>query len=816
MQGRFTERAVKVLKLAQYEAQELGHDYIGTEHLLLGLLHEGEGVAAKALQSLKIDLTALREKIVAGVGIGKGSSSQLYYTPRAKRVMELSLAEAQELGHNYIGTEHILLGLLRESEGIAGKVLQSLGVDLMKMREVVLAMLDGGGMSGQVHGDSPRGTGKPGQNATPTLNSYSRNLNTLAQEGKIDPVIGREVEIERVIQILSRRTKNNPVLIGEPGVGKTAVAEGLAQRIISGAVPEVLIGKRVMSLNIATVVAGAKYRGEFEERLRKIIDEVRAAGDVILFIDELHTLIGAGAAEGSIDAANILKPALARGELQTIGATTLNEYKKYIEKDAALERRFQTIFVGEPTVEAAITILKGIRDKYEAFHRAKITDEAIEAAVKLSHRYIADRFLPDKAIDLMDEAASRVRLQAASHPVDMKTLEKELEKLRTEKEAAITSQEYEAAARIRDREAQLKEELSAKQTEWNERESTRIIVSADDIAQVVAAWTGVPVKKLAAEESVRLLNLETILHARVIGQEDAVRAVAKAVRRARAGLKEVKRPIGSFLFLGPTGVGKTELARALAESLFGDENAMLRFDMSEYMEKHTVSRLIGAPPGYVGFEEGGQLTDAVRRKPYAVILLDEIEKAHYDVFNILLQVLEDGRLTDSQGRTVDFKNTVIIMTSNVGAKHLKQDGQAVGFNLGNSKERDDEAAKKLVLDEVKRIFRPEFINRIDELIVFKSLGKAELVQIVDIMLSDVERRLKEMQIAIEVTTLAKEAIIKEGSDFTYGARPLKRAIQKLVEDEIAELLLKGEIVKGDRIVVENQAGKLHFSVRSEV
>ena len=816
MQGRFTERAVKVLKLAQYEAQELGHDYIGTEHLLLGLLHEGEGVAAKALQSLKIDLTALREKIVAGVGIGKGSSSQLYYTPRAKRVMELSLAEAQELGHNYIGTEHILLGLLRESEGIAGKVLQSLGVDLMKMREVVLAMLDGGGMSGQVHGDSPRGTGKPGQNATPTLNSYSRNLNTLAQEGKIDPVIGREVEIERVIQILSRRTKNNPVLIGEPGVGKTAVAEGLAQRIISGAVPEVLIGKRVMSLNIATVVAGAKYRGEFEERLRKIIDEVKAAGDVILFIDELHTLIGAGAAEGSIDAANILKPALARGELQTIGATTLNEYKKYIEKDAALERRFQTIFVGEPTVEAAITILKGIRDKYEAFHRAKITDEAIEAAVKLSHRYISDRFLPDKAIDLMDEAASRVRLQAASHPVDMKTLEKELEKLRTEKEAAITSQEYEAAARIRDREAQLKEELSAKQTEWNERESTRIIVSADDIAQVVAAWTGVPVKKLAAEESVRLLNLETILHARVIGQEDAVRAVAKAVRRARAGLKEVKRPIGSFLFLGPTGVGKTELARALAESLFGDENAMLRFDMSEYMEKHTVSRLIGAPPGYVGFEEGGQLTDAVRRKPYAVILLDEIEKAHYDVFNILLQVLEDGRLTDSQGRTVDFKNTVIIMTSNVGAKHLKQDGQAVGFNLGNSKERDDETAKKLVLDEVKRIFRPEFINRIDELIVFKSLGKAELVQIVDIMLSDVERRLKEMQIAIEVTTLAKETIIKEGSDFTYGARPLKRAIQKLVEDEIAELLLKGEIVKGDRIVVENQAGKLHFSVRSEV
>ena len=811
MQGRFTERAVKVLKLAQYEAQELGHNYIGTEHLLLGLVHEGEGVAAKALQLMQVNLDTLREKIVLGVGTGQGSAAELYYTPRAKRVMELALGEAQELGHNYIGTEHILLGLLRENEGIAAKVLQSMGADLSKVRQVVLEML-GGSIHGQnpSGGEKPRGKGNSGSMSTPTLDSYSRNLNALVEEGKIDPVIGREVEIERVIQILSRRTKNNPVLIGEPGVGKTAVAEGLAQRIVMGAVPEVLHGKRVMSLNIATVLAGAKYRGEFEERLRKIIDEVRAAGDVILFIDELHTLIGAGAAEGSIDAANILKPALARGELQAIGATTLNEYKKYIEKDSALERRFQTIFVGEPTVEAAIKILEGIRDKYEAFHRAKITDEAIEAAVKLSHRYISDRFLPDKAIDLMDEASSRVRLKASSHPVDIKSLEKELERLRLEKEAAITSQDYEAAAKIRDSELQVKDALSIKQKQWNERESTRIVVAANDIADVVAAWTGIPVKQLAAEESERLLNLENILHARVIGQDDAVKAVAKAVRRARAGLKDVKRPIGSFLFLGPTGVGKTELARALAESLFGDENAMIRFDMSEYMEKHTVSRLIGAPPGYVGFEEGGQLTDAVRRKPYAVILLDEIEKAHYDVFNILLQVLEDGRLTDSQGRTVDFKNTVIIMTSNVGAKHLKQEGKAVGFNVGSDQERDDMAAKKLVLDEVKRVFRPEFINRIDEVIVFKALGKEELVQIVDIMLQDVNKRLKEMQIVMEVTEAAKDVIIKEGSDFTYGARPLKRAIQKLVEDEIAELLLKGEIAKGDSLLVENQTGKLHF------
>lgn len=811
MQGRFTERAVKVLKLAQYEAQELGHNYIGTEHLLLGLVHEGEGVAAKALQLMQVDLNTLREKIVMGVGTGQGNANELYYTPRAKRVMELALAEAQDLGHNYIGTEHILLGLLRENEGIAAKVLQSMGADLSKVRQIVLEMI-GSSIGGQSPsgGEKPRGKGKSGNTMTPTLDSYSRNLNALVEEGKLDPVIGREVEIERVIQILSRRTKNNPVLIGEPGVGKTAVAEGLAQRIVMGAVPEVLTGKRVMSLNIATVLAGAKYRGEFEERLRKIIDEVRAAGDVILFIDELHTLIGAGAAEGSIDAANILKPALARGELQAIGATTLNEYKKYIEKDSALERRFQTIFVGEPTVEAAIKILEGIRDKYEAFHRAKITDEAIEAAVKLSHRYISDRFLPDKAIDLMDEASSRVRLKASSHPVDIKSLEKELERLRLEKEAAITSQDYEAAAKIRDSELQVKDALSIKQKQWNERESTRIVVAANDIADVVAAWTGIPVKQLAAEESERLLNLEKILHARVIGQDDAVEAVAKAVRRARAGLKEVKRPIGSFLFLGPTGVGKTELARALAESLFGDENAMIRFDMSEYMEKHTVSRLIGAPPGYVGFEEGGQLTDAVRRKPYAVILLDEIEKAHYDVFNILLQVLEDGRLTDSQGRTVDFKNTVIIMTSNVGAKHLKQEGKAVGFNVGIDKERDDMAAKKLVLDEVKRIFRPEFINRIDELIVFKALGKEELVQIIDIMLKDVNKRLKEMQIEMEVTAEAKDVIIREGSDFTYGARPLKRAIQKLVEDEIAELLLKGEITKGDSLIVESQNEKLHF------
>lgn len=810
MNSRFTARAIKVLELAQAEAAELGHSYVGTEHLLLGLVHEGEGVAAKALLSLNIGLDTVREKVESMLGQGDGSGSSFTYTPRAKRVMELALAEAQALGHSYIGTEHILLGLIRENEGIAAKVLIALGADMDTVREVVITMLGGDAANPVGSSSAGKGMGASSAKKTPALDEFGRNLNKLAEDGKIDPVIGRETIIERVIQILSRRTKNNPILIGEPGVGKTAIAEGLAQRIIQGTVPEVLADKRVVSLNMASVVAGAKYRGEFEDRLKKIIEEIHNAGDVILFIDEMHTLIGAGAAEGSIDAANILKPALARGELQAIGATTLNEYKKYFEKDAALARRFQPITVGEPSAEDAIQILLGIRDKYEAFHRAEITDEAIEAAVKLSQRYISDRFLPDKAIDLMDEASSKVRLAVVVQPESIKTVEKELENLKTEKEAAITAQEYEQAAKIRDTEAKLKAELAQKQQEWDSRESSRIVVTAEDIAAVVATWTGIPVRKLAAEESERLLKLEETLQKRVIGQAEAVNSIAKAIRRARAGLKDSKRPIGSFLFLGPTGVGKTELARALAENLFGDENAMLRFDMSEYMEKHTVSRLVGAPPGYVGFEEGGQITDAVRRKPYAVILLDEIEKAHYDVFNILLQVLEDGRLTDSQGRTVDFKNTVIIMTSNAGAKHLKQDNATVGFLTPAQIEGSAEDAKKKVREEVKRVFRPEFLNRIDEMIVFNALTKKELVQIVDIMLNDVNKRLLDLGIHMQVSEGAKAEIIKEGSDFAYGARPLKRAIQKLVEDEIAERLLQGTFKDGDIIAVDAKAGTLSF------
>lgn len=810
MNSKFTARAIKVLELAQAEAAELGHNYVGTEHLLLGLVHEGEGVAAKALLTLHIGLDTVRDKVEAMLGQGEGTATSFAYTPRAKRVMELALAESQALGHNYIGTEHILLGLMRENEGIAAKVLIALGADTATVRAVVITMLSGNIPNTAEPPASGKGSGKNQIKRTPTLDEFGRNLNKLAEDGKIDPVIGREIEIERVIQILSRRTKNNPVLIGEPGVGKTAIAEGLAQRIVQGKVPEVLAGKRVVSLNMASVVAGAKYRGEFEDRLKNIIEEIHNAGDVILFIDEMHTLIGAGAAEGSIDAANILKPALARGELQAIGATTLNEYKKYFEKDAALARRFQPITVGEPSAEDAILILHGIRDKYEAFHRAEITDAAIEAAVKLSQRYISDRFLPDKAIDLMDEASSKVRLAAVVQPEDIKVTEKELEKLKTEKEAAITGQEYEQAAKIRDTEAKLKAELEHKQQEWGKRENSRIVVNAEDIAAVVATWTGIPVKKLAAEESERLLKLEETLQKRVIGQAEAVNSIAKAIRRARAGLKDSKRPIGSFLFLGPTGVGKTELARALAQNLFGDENAMLRFDMSEYMEKHTVSRLVGAPPGYVGFEEGGQITDAVRRKPYAVILLDEIEKAHYDVFNILLQVLEDGRLTDSQGRTVDFKNTVIIMTSNAGAKHLKQDNATVGFLTPAQAAGSAEDTKKKVREEVKRIFRPEFLNRIDEMIVFNALTKKELVQIVDIMLNDVSKRLLDLGIHMQVSENAKMEIIKEGSDFAYGARPLKRAIQKLVEDEIAERLLQGAFKDGDTIIVDAQVGKLSF------
>ncbi|NLP41887.1 MAG: ATP-dependent Clp protease ATP-binding subunit [Veillonellaceae bacterium] len=810
MFSRFTERATKVLILAQQEAGKLGHDYIGTEHLLLGLIHEGEGVAAKALNSLNISLEAVRSRVEQIIGRGQSTGQQVAYTPRAKKVIELAMDEARSLGHNYVGTEHIILGLIREGEGVAAQVLASLGADINAVRQRVIELLGGFAMQGGSTPQPASGQHQQASGSTPMLDQYGRDLNKLAQAGKIDPVIGREQEIERVLQILSRRTKNNPVLIGEPGVGKTAVAEGLAQRIIDNRVPEILRGKRVISLNMAGIVAGAKYRGEFEERLKKIMDEIRQAGNVILFLDELHTLIGAGAAEGAIDAANILKPALARGELQTIGATTLNEYKKYIEKDAALERRFQPVMVGEPTVEDAIAILRGIRDKYEAFHGVQITDEAITAAVQLSHRYISDRFLPDKAIDLMDEAASRARLSAFSTPPDVTDIEKRLEKIRTEKEAAINGQEFEQAAKLRDEEQRLREELESKQ-QARRQTGERTVVTDEDIAHVVATWTGIPVKKLAEEEADRLLKLEDVLHERVVGQQDAVKAVARAIRRARAGLKDPKRPIGSFIFLGPTGVGKTELARALAEALFGDEANMIRLDMSEYMEKHTVSRLVGAPPGYVGYDEGGQLTDAVRRKPYSVILLDEIEKAHYDVFNILLQVLEDGRLTDSQGRTVDFKNTVIIMTSNVGAQHLRKETSAMGF-LADTKSDNAEAAKERVMEEVKRTFRPEFVNRVDELIVFSSLNDTELTQIVDIMLKDVEKRLANSDIELEVTEKAIAELLKEGRDYAYGARPLRRAIQKMVEDSIAEMMLSREAGTGDTVVVDaDEQGKLLFT-----
>jgi ATP-dependent Clp protease ATP-binding subunit ClpC len=794
MFGRFTERAQKVLALAQEEAIRLGHNNIGTEHILLGLVREGEGIAAKALYGLGLSPDKIQNEVENLIGKGQGVAQTIHYTPRAKKVIELSMDEARKLGHSYVGTEHILLGLIREGEGVAARVLNNLGISLNKARQQVLQLLGSNETNGHSSGSSAHAN-------TPTLDSLARDLTAIARDGKLDPVIGRSKEIQRVIEVLSRRTKNNPVLIGEPGVGKTAIAEGLAQQIVNNEVPETLRDKRVMTLDMGTVVAGTKYRGEFEDRLKKVMDEIRQAGNIILFIDELHTLIGAGGAEGAIDASNILKPALARGELQCIGATTLDEYRKYIEKDAALERRFQPIQVDEPTIEESIQILKGLRDRYEAHHRVSITDEAIEAAVKLSDRYISDRFLPDKAIDLIDEAGSKVRLRSFTTPPNLKELEQKLEEIRKEKDAAVQSQEFEKAASLRDAEQKLREQLEETKKSWKEKQGKENSeVTVEDIATVVSSWTGIPVSKLAQTETERLLNLEEILHSRVIGQEEAVKAVAKAVRRARAGLKDPKRPIGSFIFLGPTGVGKTELARALAEAMFGDEDAMIRIDMSEYMEKHSTSRLVGSPPGYVGFEEGGQLTEKVRRKPYSVILLDEIEKAHPDVFNILLQVLEDGRLTDSKGRTVDFRNTVLIMTSNVGAESLKKN-KYVGFNIQDG-EQEFKDMKVKVLEELKRAFRPEFLNRIDEIIVFHSLEKDQLKQIVSLMSDQLTKRLKEQHIELELTEKAKEKIAEEGYDPEYGARPLRRAIQKHIEDRLSEELLKGNVHPGQSVVID--------------
>lgn len=803
MNGKFTERAQKVVAYAQEEARRLNHNVIGTEHLLLGLIREGEGVAARALKNMGVDIQKVRQQVEMMIGVGPFTiQGPIGYTPRAKRVMELALDESRKLGHNYVGTEHILLGLIREGEGVAAQVLTNLGINMEKAQAEVLNLL----------GADPKAVStykKPAN--TPTLNQFGRDLTELAAEGKLDPVIGRQKEIERVLQVLTRRTKNNPCLIGEPGVGKTAVVEGLAQRIIEQDVPEILKDKRVVSLDMASLVAGTKFRGEFEERLKKVINEIKQAGNVILFIDEMHTIIGAGAAEGAIDASNILKPALARGELQTIGATTLDEYRKHVEKDPALERRFQPITVEEPTVEDTISILQGLRDRYEAHHRVKISDEALEAAAKLSHRYITDRFLPDKAIDLIDEAASRVRLKTLTAPPELKELEDELDAVRKEKDAAIKAQEFEKAARLRDKEQEIKAKVDSLKEKWQkEHKLDKTMVTEEDIAQIVSSWTGIPVKRLAEEESERLLKMEEILHKRVIGQDEAVRAIARALRRARAGLKDPSRPIGSFIFLGPTGVGKTELARALAEAMFGDEEAMIRLDMSEYMEKFAVSRMVGAPPGYVGYEEGGELTEKVRRKPYSVVLFDEIEKAHPDVFNILLQILEDGRLTDSKGRTVDFKNTILIMTSNVGA-NLIQKSRVLGFAPEQEEEKTYASMKDRVLDELKRTFRPEFLNRVDEIIVFHALTEENIRAIVTLMVNEVNERLKENDIAIEVTDAAKDLLAKEGFDSMYGARPLRRVIQKRIEDRLSEEMLKGNISAGDTVLIDARDGELTFT-----
>ena len=810
MMTNFTKRALEVIANAQQEAVNMQHPAMGTEHLLLGILKEGKGVAAAALDMLGVKEADIRERIMGMVAPGTGpvNPNQMRITPRVKRVFDLAQDEAVRAGVSYVATEHLLLGIMREGEGVAYQALANQGISQEKVRRQIMVLLGGNtNPSGAYQTGGQEAPDMNGGNGKTALEEYGRNLNRMAKEGKIDPVIGRQSEIERVIQILVRRTKNNPTLIGEPGVGKTAIAEGLAQRIVGGDVPEFLRDKEIVSLDLGSLVAGSKYRGDFEERLKKVIEEVKASGRTILFIDELHTIIGAGAAEGSLDAANILKPELARGELQIIGATTLDEYRKHIEKDAALERRFQPVKVDAPSVDETISILLGVRDKYEAHHKVSITDEAIEAAVRLSDRYISDRQLPDKAIDLVDEACSRVRLKAYTAPPDLRDLQSEIESLSKEKEAAVDSQDYEKAAEYRDKEKAASQRLQELQKEWKSSSSmSGQEVSSEDVAEVVSGWVGVPVTKLREEDSERLLRLEEILHERVIGQDEAVKTVAKAVRRAHSGLKDPKRPIGSFMFLGPTGVGKTELAKALAEVLFDDEDAMTRIDMSEYMEKFAVSRLTGAPPGYVGYDEGGQLTEAVRRKPYSVILLDEIEKAHPDVFNILLQVLDDGRLTDSQGRIVDFKNTVIIMTSNIGAREIKGAG-GLGFSVAaegeNEEKRSYEAMKSKVLDSVKKVFRPEFLNRVDDIVVFHALNESELGEIVELMLGNLRERLHDMKLDI---TLTEEAIEPE-----YGARPLRRAIQNELEDPLSDAILSGKYKDGDHIQVAVESGKLIFS-----
>ncbi len=798
---RFTEKAIKVIMLAQEEARRLGHNFVGTEQILLGLIGEGTGVAAKVLKSMGVNLKDARIEVEKIIGRGSGFVAvEIPFTPRAKRVLELSLEEARQLGHNYIGTEHLLLGLIREGEGVAARVLENLGVDLSKVRTQVIRML------GETAEVSPGGS--QGRTKTPTLDEFGANLTQMAADGKLDPVVGRQKEIERVIQILGRRTKNNPVLIGEPGVGKTAIAEGLAQRIANDDIPDILEDKRVVTLDIGLLVAGTKYRGEFEERLKKIMDEIRSAGNVILVIDEVHTLIGAGAAEGAIDAANILKPALARGELQCIGATTLDEYRKHIERDAALERRFQPVMVGEPSVDETIEILRGLRERYEQHHKLKISDAALEAAAKLSDRYISDRFLPDKAIDLVDEAGSRVRLLNSQLPPAAKELDRELRQVLKDKDDAVRSQNFDRAGELRDREMEIKTEIRSiaqtKKTTSDAGEEVSPIVDEEDIAHIVASWTGVPVSKLTESESEKLLHMEDTLHTRLIGQDEAVKAVSRAIRRARVGLKNPNRPIASFIFSGPTGVGKTELTKALAAYFFGSEDSMIRLDMSEFMERHTVSKLIGSPPGYVGYNEGGQLTEAVRRKPYTVVLFDEIEKAHPDVFNMLLQILEDGRLTDAKGRTVDFKNTLLIMTSNIGSKVIEKGGGGLGFEFSNEDVAESQynRIRSLVNEELKNYFRPEFLNRLDEIIVFRQLVKEEVKQIADIMLNDIFKRLTEQGITLEVTERFKDRLVDEGFNPSYGARPLRRAIMRLLEDSLAEEILSARVKDGDVAIMD--------------